>query len=82
MFKIANLIILFLIAQTVQAKNYNILSMDGGGIKGIITAKVILFMEDYIKNYSIQMNYSVPFYFKEINESAHVSDQYRRFPNG
>ena len=41
MFKIANMFILFWIAQTVQAINYNILSMDGGGIKGIITVKVI-----------------------------------------
>jgi hypothetical protein len=39
--------------------------MDGGGIKGIITVKVIEFIEEYIKNYSISMNYSVPFYYKD-----------------
>ena len=56
--------------------------MDGGGIKGIITVKVIEFIEEYIKNYSISMNYSVPFYYKDYKKDAHLSDHYKRYPNG
>jgi patatin-like phospholipase/acyl hydrolase len=53
MLKIATIFILFCTAHTVLAMKYNILSMDGGGIKGIITVKVVEFIEEYIKNYSI-----------------------------
>lgn len=40
-------------------KPYNILSIDGGGMRNIITLKVIDYMEDYGCRYVTQMKYNV-----------------------
>ena len=39
---------------------YNILSMDGGGIRGLIPAMVIKHMEEYAYTYAKSKNYVVP----------------------
>ena len=38
----------------VYSDMYNILSLDGGGIRGLITAKVVDYMEQYAYNYSVE----------------------------
>ena len=38
---------------------YNILSLDGGGIRGLITAQVVEYMEDFAYNYS-RTKYCIP----------------------
>lgn len=38
-------------------KCYNILSLDGGGVRGLIPAIVVDYMEDYAYNYSLAANY-------------------------
>ena len=35
------------------AEYYNVLSIDGGGIRGIISAQTIIEMENYAYNYSL-----------------------------
>ncbi len=35
-------------------ESWNILSLDGGGIRGLITATVVKYMEEYAYNYSTQ----------------------------
>jgi patatin-like phospholipase/acyl hydrolase len=46
---------------------FNILSIDGGGIRGIIPAKAIAKMEDFSYNYYMKMGYSnwEPYYTLE-----------------
>lgn len=41
---------------------YNILTIDGGGIRGLIPAMVLKEMETYAYNYSKSKNYVVPQY--------------------
>ena len=83
MFQLSTILAILFIAQPVACEpDYNILSMDGGGIKGIITVKVIAFMEEYIKNYTISKQYNVPYYYKVNDKNAHISDKYRRYPDG
>lgn len=47
---------------TIIAKDvadYNILSLDGGGIRGLITATIVDYMETYAYNYS-RSEYCIP----------------------
>lgn len=39
---------------------YNILALDGGGAKGLITAIVIQEIEKYAREYATSKNYNVP----------------------
>ena len=45
-----------------MVKHYNILSLDGGGIRGLIPAQVLKYMELYAYEYSTQKGYSFPKY--------------------
>ena len=42
------------------ARKYNILSMDGGAIKGIITQQCLIEVESYAYNYSMSKGYDIP----------------------
>ena len=53
----------FLLALTgVSADHYNILAMDGGGIRGLIPAVVLQNMEKYSYNYATSKGYTFPKY--------------------
>jgi len=41
---------------------YNILTIDGGGIRGIIPAVTLEKMEDFAYEYAISQNYTIPLY--------------------
>ena len=43
-------------------KYYNILSMDGGGIRGLISAQALKHMESYAYEYSTEQGYTFPTY--------------------
>lgn len=43
--------------ETAKAKKYNILSIDGGGVRGIIPAMVVDYMEREAYKYAISKNY-------------------------
>ena len=43
-----------------QNDYYNILTMDGGGIRGLIPAIVVKHMEEYAYTYAKSKNYVVP----------------------
>lgn len=43
-----------------EDKPYNILAIDGGGIKGIIPAKILENMENYAYQYATKKNYDIP----------------------
>ena len=45
------------IAQIDNKKYYNILAIDGGGIRGLIPATAIEFMEKYACDYSVEKGY-------------------------
>lgn len=47
---------------TDNAKYYNILAIDGGGIRGLIPAKAIQFMEKYAFDYCTSKGYNFPKY--------------------
>ena len=49
-------------------RTWNVLSLDGGGIRGLITAKVVDYMETYAYEYSRE-KYCIP----ERNETEKVS---------
>ena len=51
-----------LILCVVQAVKYNILAIDGGGMKGLTPARVIYNIERYAWNYSVSKNYTFPKY--------------------
>lgn len=53
--------ILFLASASAQ-KHYNILSLDGGGIRGLIPAQVLKYMELYAFEYSTSKGYDFPKY--------------------
>ena len=40
-----------------ESEFYNILSMDGGGIRGLVTSQVIKRMEDYGYEYALSKKY-------------------------
>ena len=44
---------------------YNILNIDGGGIKGIIPATCLAFFEEYAYEYAMSKNYDIPKYKNE-----------------
>jgi patatin-like phospholipase/acyl hydrolase len=58
-------------------KVYNILAIDGGGIRGIIPAQVLIFVEKFAYDYAKERNYNVPKYTdkdgKEM-ELVHLKD--------
>ena len=45
-----------------NSRYYNILSIDGGGIRGLIPLQVIKYMETYAYDYCIEKNYKFPQY--------------------
>jgi patatin-like phospholipase/acyl hydrolase len=45
-----------------EEQYYNILSIDGGGLRGIIPATVLYNIEKYAWNYSVSQNYTFPKY--------------------
>jgi len=46
-----------------KTKYYNILSMDGGGIRGLIPAKVVEYMEKYAYEHCVvEKGYKIPTY--------------------
>ena len=45
------------------ASAYDILSIDGGGIKGILPAETIDLIESYAFTYALSCNYSIPIYY-------------------
>ena len=53
--KIPNILTAFIsiVAVTNAAETWNILSLDGGGIRGLFTATVVEYMEYYAYNYSV-----------------------------
>jgi hypothetical protein len=54
--------LLFLNLVSCQDKHYNILSLDGGGIRGLIPAQVLKYMEQYAYEYSTSKGYTFPKY--------------------
>ena len=61
-----------------QAKFYNIIASDGGGIRGLIPVQVLKNMETYAYDYAVKNGYQVPKYLdangKEIKGVIHVKD--------
>ena len=50
-----------LLVETTHAKSYNILSIDGGGIRGILPGIVISNMEKYAYEYGVKnKSYNIP----------------------
>lgn len=45
-----------------NSKYYNILSIDGGGIRGLIPLQTIKYMETYAYEYCTKKNYKFPQY--------------------
>jgi patatin-like phospholipase/acyl hydrolase len=45
-----------------MGKYYNVLTIDGGGIRGLIPARILQKIESYAYNYSSSMNYTFPIY--------------------
>lgn len=54
--------ILLLVASASAQKHYNILCLDGGGIRGLIPAQVLKYMELYAYEYSTSKGYDFPKY--------------------
>lgn len=58
-------------------KTYNILSIDGGGIRGIIPAGVLLHVESFAMEYAKEKGYSVPKYTDadgKVVDKVHLKD--------
>jgi len=58
-------------------KTYNILSIDGGGIRGILPAGVLLEIEKFAYKYAKKKGYNVPTYTDEngkLRKSMHLKD--------
>jgi len=71
-----------LLTTSIQAteKTYNILSLDGGGIRGILPAGILLEIEKYATKYAKGKKYKVPLYDvkdkdgKVTKKSMHLKD--------
>jgi len=50
---------------TAAEEYYNILSMDGGGIRGLIPAVLLQRMEAYAFEYATNKSYTIPKYFEQ-----------------
>jgi len=59
---------------------YNILSIDGGGIRGILPAGILLKIEGYAYKYAKEKGYEVPEYTDpatgKVRESVHLKDMF------
>lgn len=68
---------LFTTSVLTTEKTYNILSIDGGGIRGILPAGILLQVEKYAYKYAKKKGYKVPLYKdkdgKEL-DSMHLKD--------
>ena len=66
-----------------EAKFYNIIASDGGGIRGLIPVQVIKNIETYAYDYATKNGYKVPKYLdadgKDIKGVIHVKDLFDMF---
>ena len=46
-----------------KEKIYNILAIDGGGIRGILPAGILEEVEKYVKEYADKKSYNIPKYY-------------------
>lgn len=53
--------------------SYNILTFDGGAIKGIITAQCVKHMEEFAYSYAVGKGYEIPRHSKDPN-TMHMTD--------
>ena len=56
-----------------QEKSYNILSFDGGAIKGVISANCLLNIEKYAYDYAVEKGYDFPRHANNPN-TMHMTD--------
>ena len=50
-----------LAVEQAAARTYNVLSIDGGGIRGILPGRVLTHMEDYAYKYGVvEKKYPIP----------------------
>jgi patatin-like phospholipase/acyl hydrolase len=54
------IVILLITLDICAANSFNILSIDGGGIRGLIPAQAISHMETYAFKYATEKGYTVP----------------------
>jgi len=66
------LLISNLLLSTITA-SYNILAIDGGGMRGIISAECIKQIETFAFNYATSQNYTFPVH-RSANGRMHMSD--------
>ena len=66
------IVIIIFILSTIQPKSYNILAIDGGGIRGIISAECIKEIELYAYSYAVKKNYDIPRHRN--NQRMHMMD--------
>ena len=63
----------------VQGKNYNILSIDGGALKGMIPAVVIEKMELYARKYANDNGYDIPVLTASKKDRVHMTQLFDMF---